>query len=665
MRSKPIRSRTAVTLLVVFALLLTWLGAMFCTTYVTAESVYSALGSEAYRQYAKQWVYSPANIQLSSMETDAILSRIKSCNEASVFYAPGMNADHLQWIEENPLQITLQKVEKVPLQIAVTVTDGQRNLLFESGDYLYFEALTQQQWDSGEQPGQNSAFFYTPLERNELYEPLYELHDKLGRTFEEGIMRISGYSDGEQFVPVRIDYVSRESLEPLCRQYNPDEEFPMLFADLVTQELPRDGLPWETLLQQPCTNDTPLTTVYTFSPQMTVFPDEPVTYRGNRYSSLLEALHQTKVFPEVGISSYNEEYLHRMIHFYQFYLADPEKPISNISDYDMIVTCAVYANPLKATIRSLGPVYFLTGLLTVAVGWILLSILWKKLLVPVEAAGCAMEQNWDPDRTDYFATWREPALLNYQVRVESRNRQAAQDKITRLETALSYAQTAEENRRQLTSHIAHELKTPLAIIHSYTEGLKEHIAEEKRDQYLDTILSETERMDAMVMEMLDLSRLEAGKVTLTRTSFSLGALAQTVYDTFSALAQEKQLQVQLSLSDDATVLADEARIEQVIRNFLSNAVRYTPEGGTVHIKTSTQYIRLRKTVSFCVENSGHHFSQQELEKLWDSFYQADPSRSSKGTGLGLAICKNIVSLHGGSCEAKNTDLGVEFSFTLN
>lgn len=653
MRSKPVRSRTAVTLLVISALLLTWLGAMFFTTGLTAESIYSDLGSQAYRQYVRQWVFSSDNIQLSSMETGDILSRMKNCNEASVVYAPGRNAGHLRRIEE------------IPLQIAVTVTDGQGNLLLESGDYLYFEALTQQQWDAGEQPGLDSTFFYIPLERNELYEPLYELHDKLGRTFEEGIMRISGYSDGEQFAPVRIDYVSRESLEPLCRQYNPDVEFPMLFADLVTQVLPRDGLPWETLLQKPSTDDAPLTTVYTFSPQMTVFPDEPVTYRGNRYSSLLEALHQEKVFPEVGISSYNEEYLHRMIHFYQFYLADPEKPISNISDYDMIVTCAVYANPLKATVRSLAPLYIWTGLLTLIIGLIFLSILRKKLLSPVETACYAIEHGWDPRLTDYSASWREPGLLNDQINAESRHRHALQDKITQLETALGYAKTAEENRRQMTSSIAHELKTPLAIIHSYAEGLQEKIAEEKREQYLDTILTETERMDGMVMEMLDLSRLEAGKVTLTRTEFSLSDLTRAVYDVFSSLAEEKQLQVELSLAGNSTVLADEARIEQVLRNFLSNAVRYTPEGGTVRIQTQSLHRSRRNAVVFRVENTAPHFTAQELEKLWDSFYRTDPSRSGKGTGLGLAICKNIISLHGGSCEAKNTDLGVEFSFTLN
>ena len=97
--------------------------------------------------------------------------------------------------------------------------------------------------------------------------------------------------------------------------------------------------------------------------------------------------------------------------------------------------------------------------------------------------------------------------------------QLQKSEITRLNTALDYAKTAEENRRQMTSNIAHELKTPLAVIHSYAEGLRERVAEEKRDRYLEVILSETERTDGMVLELLDLSRLEAGKVKLARETF--------------------------------------------------------------------------------------------------------------------------------------------------
>ena len=121
--------------------------------------------------------------------------------------------------------------------------------------------------------------------------------------------------------------------------------------------------------------------------------------------------------------------------------------------------------------------------------------------------------------------WLEMRQLadHYAAARDSRLRQ--ENELTRLNTALEYAKEAEENRRQMTSAIAHELKTPLAVIHSYTEGLQERINEEKREQNLQVILAEVQRMDGMVREMLDLSRLEAGKVTRARYEISREALS--------------------------------------------------------------------------------------------------------------------------------------------
>ena len=234
------------------------------------------------------------------------------------------------------------------------------------------------------------------------------------------------------------------------------------------------------------------------------------------------------------------------------------------------------------------------------------------------------------------------------------------DETKRLSTALEYARTAEQDRRQMTSNIAHELKTPLAVIHSYAEGLREHIAEEKRDKYLDVILSEAERADAMVLEMLDLSRLEAGKVKLTRSGFSLAELARSVFARFDMAAEAKGLEVVFDFPEALTVTADEGRIAQVIENYAANAVKYTPEGG--HIRVSAR--RIPSGTRFAVENDSPPLSAEALEKVWESFYRADESRSGGGTGLGLAIAKSIIELHGGTCEVRNTQTGVEFGFVI-
>jgi signal transduction histidine kinase len=208
--------------------------------------------------------------------------------------------------------------------------------------------------------------------------------------------------------------------------------------------------------------------------------------------------------------------------------------------------------------------------------------------------------------------------------------------------------------------VAHELKTPLAVIHGYTEGLQENIAEEKKDQYLATILSESERMDKLVMEMLDLSRLEAGKVKLARDTFSLTELIQSVFDRLSREMEKKSLHLTFDLHCEGQIHADEGRMEQVILNLASNAVRYTPAGGHIRVRTEKKV----GMVFFYMENDATPFAEEELTKVWETFYRTDRARNGKGTGLGLAIVKNIIKLHGGTCYARNTQSGVEFSFHI-
>ena len=168
----------------------------------------------------------------------------------------------------------------------------------------------------------------------------------------------------------------------------------------------------------------------------------------------------------------------------------------------------------------------------------------------------------------------------------------------------------------------------------------------------------------MVLELLDLSRLEAGRVKLSCDEFSLKMMTEAVLETMANLIADKRLNVILKIGDgiddDMTILADEGRIYQVLLNFISNAVQYSPEGNQIRI----HLWRNRNGVNFSIENVSQPFTEEELAKIWETFYRRDKSRNSKGTGLGLAIAKNIVELHGGKCYVKNTETGVEFGFRL-
>jgi signal transduction histidine kinase len=133
-----------------------------------------------------------------------------------------------------------------------------------------------------------------------------------------------------------------------------------------------------------------------------------------------------------------------------------------------------------------------------------------------------------------------------------------------------------------------------------------------------------------------------------------------VFDRMMPLAEEKGLTVRFTMPNACELTADEARITQVVTNLASNAIKYTPRGGTV----SVIVYRKGKENLLCVENTCERLSEEALEKVFDSFYRGDAARTTEGTGLGLAIVKVIVEQHGGSCRVFNTPSGVQFQVSL-
>ena len=235
--------------------------------------------------------------------------------------------------------------------------------------------------------------------------------------------------------------------------------------------------------------------------------------------------------------------------------------------------------------------------------------------------------------------------------------QTYRDEIYRQQQALRYAEDAEKSRREMTSAIAHELKTPIAVLSSYAQALQENIDAEKQSRYLGVIQDETAKMDRMVLELLDLSRLEAGKYKLQRENFDLLELVREIIEPLKPRIEEKKLVLDYQVGE-VLVNADRYRFGQVVENFMTNAIRHTPEGGKIVLRIG------RNRETFSVENQGSQLTQEQLKKVWDTFWQGDASRNQKGTGLGLSIVKTIVQLHGGSVKAENTASGVRFTANL-
>lgn len=221
---------------------------------------------------------------------------------------------------------------------------------------------------------------------------------------------------------------------------------------------------------------------------------------------------------------------------------------------------------------------------------------------------------------------------------------------------VSTAQARALRREQdLTRAVAHELKTPLAVLRSHAEALSEDIDPAKREQYLNIIMDESDRMAALVMELLDLSRMEAGCEKLNREEVDLKTLTERVFAPLSGLAP-----VQLNL-EPLTVSGDGKRLERAVSNYASNALGHLAPGGEIRVALT----RTGGKAVLTVENDGAPIPLEAMPHIWETFYKADTARTrGSGTGLGLAIVREVAALHGGGVGAENIPGGVRFTLSL-
>lgn len=449
--------------------------------------------------------------------------------------------------------------------------------------------------------------------------------DKKGITYDPhfDFLRLEGYFRGNAFVPVTID----------SQMYSGQ---------------------WENLLTLKDDGSVPLKTILGRNVKTFYYEKVPVCVKGKNFDSLVDLLVECHQSNEL----YTKVNLFDTVRI--FHSGQQSDIYGNFG-----CSMAVRYHPVQYSMLRLMAVYLVSAVLFgVLVLWYLLR-LKKSLIDPIQWLSTALDHGYSVKPS---AGWQEIYTLEAHFAESRTFATEANAQIQQLRTALTYAKNAEENRRQLISDITHELKTPLAVIHSYAECLQVGMAPEKWEQYLSVILDETKHMDAMVLQMLDLSRLEAGKVRLASDTFSLSQLTRQIFERFSLMVEEKQLRIYWVGPSEVLITADEGRIGQAVTNLVNNAVKYTPPGGEITVKIFEK----DRAVHFYIGNTSKPLSQETLEKVWDSFYRADHSRSEPGTGLGLALVKSIIQLHGGECFVRNTSMrmedrmetGVEFGFTI-
>ena len=227
------------------------------------------------------------------------------------------------------------------------------------------------------------------------------------------------------------------------------------------------------------------------------------------------------------------------------------------------------------------------------------------------------------------------------------------------------AERLEQTRRDYVANVSHELRTPLTAMRALIEPLRDGLikTEEQRQQMYGVLLRETMRLSRLVSDMLELSRLQSGRMSLTKSRFSPAPLLEVIRDTYSAYAEDYQqtfiYDVPESLPD---VLGNPDRTQQVLIALLDNAFKYSSEGGTVTLSCSVESDLIRVTV----RDTGIGISESDLPHVFDRFYKADKSHGGKGTGLGLAIAYEIMKQLGEAMTVESAiGEGSTFTFTLH
>ena len=239
-----------------------------------------------------------------------------------------------------------------------------------------------------------------------------------------------------------------------------------------------------------------------------------------------------------------------------------------------------------------------------------------------------------------------------------------------LEKDIEEKSKIDEMRKSFISDVSHELKTPIALIQGYSEGLLENVNtdDESRKFYAEVILDETNKMDKLVKQLLELMKLEYGKREFNDKTFNIVEVEKEVVRKSQVMLEEKQVQVEIKTPDEINVFADDFYIEQVITNYITNAIKNVKEIDGEKRITIENIVNVEKNkVRIKVFNTGNNIKEEDMTRIWNRFYKVDESRNRQdgGTGIGLSFVKAIMNNYGNSYGVINKENGVEFYFDLD
>ena len=239
-----------------------------------------------------------------------------------------------------------------------------------------------------------------------------------------------------------------------------------------------------------------------------------------------------------------------------------------------------------------------------------------------------------------------------------------------LEKDIEEKSQIDEMRKQFISDVSHELKTPIALIQGYAEGLVENVNsdEESKKFYAEVILDESNKMDALVKQLLELMKLEYGKREFNNHKFDIMELINEVIKKCDVMLKEKDIKIEFKNKQPVYVIGDEFYIDQVITNYFTNAIKNVKEINKEKVIKITNCINKKKNkVRINVFNTGDKIDEENIQRIWKRFYKIDSSRNREngGTGIGLSLVKAIMNNYQNDFGVENKENGVQFYFELD
>ena len=337
----------------------------------------------------------------------------------------------------------------------------------------------------------------------------------------------------------------------------------------------------------------------------------------------------------------------------------------------------IQTSSIEESVKISNNLLVIMGMISIVIAAIAASFISKKFtdqilelnVIANKMSKLDFSQKYEPTEADDEINDLGKSINTMSDKLETTIEQLRKSNIE-LERDIEEKSKIDEMRKQFISDVSHELKTPIALIQGYAEGLVENVNvdEESKKYYAEVILDESNKMDKLVRQLLELMKLEYGKREFNNEQFNICELIKEVIRKCNVMLEEHKIDtVKFEEKNVINVYADEFYIDQAFTNYFTNAIKHTKEiNGEKYIEIKVTENEDKNSVRISIFNTGDNISEEDLERIWGRFYKVDESRNRAdgGSGIGLALVKAIMNNYNAKYGATNKENGVEFYFDI-